>query len=75
MPHAALAEDARDLVDDLLEPGDRAQRVERGAVGGVLPGEGGDVGEGDAGHGVLREVMPLPTGATCGRFRKGSWES
>jgi hypothetical protein len=58
----ALAEDAGDLVHDLLEAGKLAQRVERGAVGGVLPGEGGDVGQDLAGHvRLLGDSLASPT--------------
>ena len=34
----SLTEEADDLANDLIESGQRAQRVERGAIGGMLPG-------------------------------------
>ena len=45
LAHAFLAEEARDLSHDLIEAGDGAKAVERGAVGRVLPGRRGDLGE------------------------------
>ena len=48
-----LAEEAGDAPHHLVEAGDRAERVERGAVGGVLPGEGADLLETDGGHAGL----------------------
>ncbi|MNC86293.1 hypothetical protein D3C83_19410 [compost metagenome] len=52
--HRAFAEDAGDLVHHLLETGELAQRVERRAIGGMLPRRGGDVGQDGAGHRGLR---------------------
>src|SRR2546426_404036 len=44
-PDAAFAQEADDLLYDLVEPGHGAQRLQRGAVGGVLPGHRRDLGE------------------------------
>src|SRR3989454_6115148 len=48
-PHARLTDEAVDLFHHFVEPGHGAQRLERGAVGGVLPGHRRDLGENLAG--------------------------
>src|SRR5690349_3863469 len=50
LANAALAEEARDLSHDFVEAGNGAQCVERGAIGGMLPGARGDLREIDARH-------------------------
>ena len=48
-PDAALAADhGEDLPDDFLGAGNAAEGLEGRAVGGVLPGDGADAGEGAA---------------------------
>ena len=44
---ALAAQDGDDLPDHVVEAGNRAQGLERGAIGGVLPGDTGDLGERD----------------------------
>ena len=46
---AALAEEAVDLADDFVEAGNGAQRVERGAIGGMFPGANRDLRQDRAG--------------------------
>ena len=54
-PDAPLAaEQGERLPDHLVHAGDRPQRLEGGAVGRVLPGNGGDLGEGRRGRGAGR---------------------
>ena len=51
-PDAALAAEQREhLADHLVHPGHRPKRLERRPVGGVLPGDRGDLREGAAGAG------------------------
>src|SRR5207253_80881 len=44
-PHARLTDEAVDLFHHFVEPGHGAQRLQCGAVGGVLPGHRRDLGE------------------------------
>jgi hypothetical protein len=48
---AALAQHPHDLAHHLVEAGDGPQRLEGGAVGRVLPGDGRDLGQDLAGPG------------------------
>ncbi len=51
-PDAALpADEGDDLPDRLVEPGHGAERLQGGTVGGMLPRDARDAGEGDAGPG------------------------
>src|SRR5207247_5394296 len=42
---AALAEEPDDFLDDFIEPRDRSQRLQRGAIRRMLPRYGSDLGE------------------------------
>ena len=57
---ALAAQDGDDLPDHIVEAGHRAQRLERGAIGGMLPGDRGDLRERDfeSGRGYVGHSMP-----------------
>ena len=60
-PHA-LAEQAADELDDLVEALELPQRDQRALIGGVLPGPGADVAQDDPGtrgSGLVRAVRGL----------------
>ncbi len=64
-PDAALAAEKRQhLPDDFIHARKGSKRLQRGPVGGMLPGDGGDVWQRTAGPrgGEIRHVMGLVMG-------------